>query len=118
MKKAVIVVVILLAGLLAYNYLSTGEITLIPSFTQSEEERELSALEDRFDAAVKQYSQAARSAGMAGIDTTTDAEAARLAARQVGKELKALRERLSSEADRTRAEKLTAAVRKFVEDLN
>lgn len=118
MKKAVIVILLLVAALIAYNYFTAGELTLIPSFTKSEDERALEALEERFDQAVKQYSQAARSAGMAGIDTTADAEAARRAAEQIGKELKALRGRLSSESLKARAENLAASAKEFSDDLN
>ena len=113
MKKILIVVVIAVAGLIAYNYVNTGEITVIPSFTLSEDERELKALEDRFNAAVRQYSQAGRTAGLSGLDTTADADAARRSVQQIDKDLKALRKRLSAESAIRKADELAASVRNF-----
>jgi hypothetical protein len=116
-KKIVVVIVAVVAGLIAFNYVSTGEFSLIPSFTLSEDERELKALEDRFKAATKQYSQAGRTAAVSGIDTTSDVEAARRSVRQISKELKALRKGLSSESSIRKAEELAASVRSFSESL-
>ena len=39
MKKLAVVIVVALVGLLAFNYAKTGEWTLSPSFSKSEEER-------------------------------------------------------------------------------
>jgi hypothetical protein len=116
-KKIVIVILVVVAGLITYNYVTTGELSVVPSFTLSEDERELNALEDRFNAAVKQYSQAGRAAGLSGMDTTADAEAARLGVQQISKELKSLQKRLSSESSIRRAENLIAAVRDFSDKL-
>ena len=117
MKKIAVVVVAVVVGLITFNYMSTGEFSVIPAFAQSEEERELNALEDRFKAAVKQYSQAGRTAAMSGIDTTSDAEAARREVRQISKELQALRKRLSSESSVRKAEELAASMRSFSQSL-
>ena len=113
MKKIVVVILVVVAGLLAFNYVSTGRFALVPSFAVSEDERAVKALEDRFNAAVKQYSQASRTAGMSGLDTTADAEAARVTVRQISKELKPLQKRLTSESAIRRAENLSAAVQEF-----
>lgn len=117
MKKIVVVFLVVVAGLITYNYVTTGEFSVVPSFTLSEDERELNALEDRFNAAVKEYSQAGRTAGLSGMDTTADAEAARLSVQQISKDLKSLQKRLSSESSIRRAENLFAAVRGFSDNL-
>jgi hypothetical protein len=117
MKKILIVIAVVIAGLIAYNYVTSGEFSVVPSFTLSEDEKELKALENRFNAAVKQYSQAGRTAGLSGMDTTADAEAARLSVQQISKELKSLQKRLSSDSLIRRAERLAADVREFAEKL-
>jgi hypothetical protein len=117
MKKILIVAAVVIVGLIVYNYVTTGEFSVVPSFALSEDERELKALEDRFKAAVKQHSQAGRTAGLSGMDTTADAEAARLSVQQISKELRSLRKRLSSDSLIRRAENLTASVRDFADKL-
>lgn len=118
MKKIVVVAAVLVVGLVAFNYLTTGSITLIPAFDTSEEARALKDLEDRLDAAAKRYSQATRTAGLSGLDTTADAEAARRELRRIEKDLKSLRKRLSADSEIRRADELAAAVRLFSEKLS
>ena len=66
-----------------------------------------------FSAATRQYQQAARTAGLSGLDTTADANAALRSLRQIDKELGALRKRLSSQSAVQRAEYLEAAIKEF-----
>ena len=77
MKKLVLAAVLIVAALVAYNYVTTGAIALIPGATMSEQEREIDNLVDRLRAATVQFAQAGRAAGMSGLDTTADAEGAR-----------------------------------------
>ena len=90
MKKLMVVVFLLVGGLLAYNYAATGEVTLIPSFTISPEEQQVSDLEDRFDRIRKEMSQAGRMAGLAGIDSSAQVSAGLKQIRTIEKEAKAL----------------------------
>ena len=101
-KKILALAVLLVGGLFTYNYVTTGELTLVPSFTLSEEQQELRSLERRMDRAVKELSQAGRTAGLSGIDTSQQAEVALIDLKQIGKELEALRGRMVSEEDRER----------------
>jgi hypothetical protein len=113
MKKVALVVVFALAALVAYNFVTTGEIRLIPAFSQSEDERAVAALEDRFEHAKKQFAGAHRSAAVSGLDTTSDVEGARIAAKRIEKELRALRKRLTDERALDKADRLLEAVRAF-----
>lgn len=113
MKKILVAIAILAAALIAYNYTTTGNLTLVPSLALSEDERALKGLEDRFSAATRQYSQASRTAGLSGMDTTADAEAALRSVRQIEKDLQALRKKLSSQSAAQRADYLAAAIREF-----
>ena len=113
MKKILVVVAVLAAALVAYNYVSTGRLTLVPAMMVSQDEQALRSLEDRFSAATRQYQQAARTAGLSGLDTTADANAALTSLRQIDKELRALRKRLSSQSEIQRADYLSAAIKEF-----
>jgi DNA invertase Pin-like site-specific DNA recombinase len=86
-KRLVLALVLAAAALFAYNYITTGKLTLIPSSSLSAQEKELSDLEARLKAAVRQYAQAGRAAGMSGVDTTSDAEAARVEIQAIQKRL-------------------------------
>ena len=95
MKKLAVVLVLAMAGLLAYNFATTGELTLKPSFTLSAEEEQLRDLERDFNAAKKSFAQAHRAAAVGGLDTTADVEAAKRAVRGISKDLQALKKKLS-----------------------
>ena len=48
MTRIVILIIIAVAGFFAYNYFTTGEMSLIPSSTLSEEEQEVKSLANSF----------------------------------------------------------------------
>lgn len=112
MKKIAVLVVLAAAGLLAYNYATTGKITLLPA-SLSEEEREVQELEADLHAAVEQAAQAQRGAAVSGVDMTGDLEAARRCVRQVERSLDELKKRLSSTEGKRAAERLSTAIREF-----
>src|SRR5262249_61688514 len=68
------VVVVLLV---AWNYYTTGTLSILPSGGSSPVDGQIRGLERDLDAARAQYLQAGRGAGMTGMDTTGDGEAAR-----------------------------------------
>jgi len=118
MKKLALVVVLAVVGLVTYNYVSTGELTLLPSGPRTAEEQQLVELQDRFEAAQKQFTQASRTAGLSGMDTTADAEAAMRAMSDIDAGLKKLRSKLDpSSSAGQKAERLGAAVSEFRERL-
>jgi hypothetical protein len=111
MKKVIpLLIVIVLATLLGYNYLSTGRLTLIPGAALSDEEKQLASLEKALRAAERSFAQAGRAAGMAGIDTTADAEAALRDVEMIDKQLKDMKKSASSEAIKTKIERLERQV--------
>ena len=113
-RNVVIVIMVLVVALVGYNYFTTGQFSLLPSQGLSDGERALKDLEDRLADARTKYSQAARTASVSGIDTTADAEAARLSARQISTDLTALRERLTDETEIREADELAGAVQDFL----
>ena len=117
MKKLVAVIVVAIAGLVVFNYATTGEFTLAPSFSKSEEERAVQNLRDRFSAAKKQFAQAHRMAATSGIDTTADADAAISSMKQVKKELASLRKKLTEERATRKADELVTIVQAFAKEI-
>jgi hypothetical protein len=67
MTKIIMVIIIVAVGLVGYNYFTTGEISLIPGASLSEEEQEVKSLADRFHKARRMVRQAQRAAGVGGI---------------------------------------------------
>lgn len=106
MKKLLVVVFLLAGGLLVYNYAATGELTLVPSFTVSQEEQQVRDLEDRFQRARQEMAQAGRSAGLAGIDTSSQMAAGLKQIAALEKEAKALAKKLQEPGARARLETL------------
>jgi len=118
MKKLAVIIVILVAGLVIYNYATTGKVALLPaSMSMSADERAVADLEDRFDAARQQYSQAARGAGLTGMDTTGDAEGAMRSLDQIANDLRKLQQELSSGPAKQRAETLAASIEGYKRSL-
>jgi hypothetical protein len=113
-RNVVIVIAVLLVALVGYNYFTTGQFSILPSQGLSDGERAIKDLEDRLADARARYSQAERTAGVSGIDTTADAEAARMSARQIATDLDALRKRLTDGTEIEDAEKLAGAVQEFL----
>ena len=115
MKGLVLVVLLVAAALLAYNYVHTGKLTLIPS-SLSKAEQQLQRLDQRLDSARRQYEAAGRAAGISGVDTSADAEAARREVERVEADLKALRDQLE-EADKLKADALMDKIQEFKKEL-
>ena len=115
MKGVILVVLIAAAALLAYNYVHTGRLTLIPS-SLSKAEQQLQRLEQRLDSAHRQFDAAGRAAGVSGVDTSADAEAARREVERVEQDLKTLRGQLE-EADKLKADELMDKIQEFKKEL-
>ncbi len=113
MKKILIVVVLAIAALVAYNYATTGKVTLVPSRAASSEDRELRDLGQRLEAAKQQFAQAGRSAGISGMDTTGDVEAVQASVRQIRKDLDSLKSRLTSKSSLDEAAELARRIEEF-----
>lgn len=106
MKKIMVAIFLLVGGLLAYNFSATGEVTLIPSFTLSQEEQQVQDLEDRFDRTRKEMAQAGRMAGMTGMDTSSQVSAGLAQMAAMEKEAVALEKDLQEPGARQRLEVL------------
>jgi len=117
MQKIILIVVVLVLGLLAFNYFTTGDLRLMPAGASNDEGHELNRLRGEFRAAAREFRQAGRSAGLTGLDTTDDAAAALEAVERVEKQVESLAKRTADPEIRTEAEKLLNEIRKYKQDL-
>jgi SMC interacting uncharacterized protein involved in chromosome segregation len=115
MKGFIAIVAFALAALLAYNYVHSGKLTLIPS-SMSKGEQQLQQLEKRLDNARRQFEAAGRAAGISGVDTTADAEAARRELERIETEFHTLRSQLE-DTDKAAAEAVQRKIDDFKKDL-
>lgn len=112
MKNVIILIVIVVVALLAFNYLTTGELRLIPQ-GKSGEMREVDDLRKEFTAIRTQYGQAARAAGVGGVDTTADAGSALNDLQSIEGRLRSLKARVSDPAAVQALNNLEREIREF-----
>ena len=118
MKNIITLVVVVVVALVAFNYFSTGEFRLLPGSSMSEEEQELNRLKGEFRRATQAYRQAGRSAGISGMDTTADAEAALNTVDGVERDVKALRKKTDDPEAREKIDALLAEIKKYKNDVS
>jgi Ribonuclease G/E len=126
MRLLLAAVIVALAGLVVFNYVTTGELRVIPS-RASADEVDLRRLQERFDDARRELKEATRSAGKAGDDVATRTEAARRKLEDVKRDLDQLLAKVQSQAKGTgrkvergvqdKAKRLRKAVDAFVREL-
>jgi hypothetical protein len=88
MKMLLALVVAIVVALVAFNYLSTGEFSLMPGGSMSDEAKELNRLRGDFRAAAREYRQAGRSVAVSGVDASGAAAAALAEVERVEKEVR------------------------------
>jgi len=115
MKKVLALVVFVGIIAVAANVMVKGGLPFMQSL--SEEEEELNRLRSELRAAVGEYRQAGRAAGLSGLDTTADAEAAIAAVDRIEKELADLRRELTSGAAKEAAQRLEDAITDFKQEV-
>jgi DNA repair exonuclease SbcCD ATPase subunit len=113
MTRIVMLIIIAVAGFVAYNYFTTGEMTLNPPSTLSEEEQEVKSLADRFSEAQRQVRLAERSAAASGVGNIGAVEDAINEIDQVESALAALKSSLESSSAREQAERLEREIEEF-----
>ncbi|MCP4898150.1 MAG: hypothetical protein GY906_14350 [bacterium] len=114
MKNIVILIVVVVVALLAFNFLTTGELRLLPE-GKSAELREVLNLQKDLATARQQYGQAARAAGVSGLDTTSDASAVLNDVQRIEGRLRALKARLTDEKAVQAAADLEREIKEFRE---
>lgn len=118
MKNIITIVVVVVVALVAYNYFQTGEFSLMPGGGMSDEEKQLNTFKGEFRRAAQTYRQAGRSAGVSGMDTTSDAAAAIQTVEGVERDVKALRKRTDDPEVRAKIDDLLAEIKKYKQDIS
>ncbi len=111
-KKILVGVFVGLLGLIAFNWLTSGEVALIPTTPLSAEGRQLARLEGEFAAVTHDYYQASRAAGLTGTDTTAEARAALERLDEMEKELLAMKRNNPAPAESRRIDQVLENIRK------
>lgn len=118
MKNLITIVVVVVVALVAYNYFQTGEFSLMPGGGMSDEEKQLNSLKGEFRRATQSYRQAGRSAGVSGMDTTSDAAAALQTVDGVERDVKQLRKRTDDPEVKAKIDELLAEIKKYKQDVS
>jgi hypothetical protein len=111
-KKVLIGVFLGLLGLIAFNWFTTGEAVLIPASPLSAEGRHLAQLEGEFVTAAHEYYQAGHAAGMTGMDTTADAQAALQELDRIEREVQDMKRANPTPANSRRMDQLLENIQK------
>jgi hypothetical protein len=112
-KKIAAGIALAAVALIAFNYVTTGEITLIPTTPLSAEARELSQLHERFVSATHRLNQAEKAAGATGLDTSADAQAALSELDSIALALKELKGKTIASEDIAKIDQILADIQKI-----
>lgn len=118
MRNLITIVVVVVVALVAFNYFQTGKFSIMPGGGMSQEEKDLNRLKGEFRRAAQAYRQAGRSAGVSGLDTTSDAAAALQTVDGVERDVKQLRKRTSDPEVKTKIDALLAEIKKYKQDVS
>lgn len=118
MKNLIAVAVVVVVALVAFNYFQTGEFSLMPGGGVSPEEKELNRLKGEFRRAAQSYRQAGRAAGVSGLDTTSDIEAALQTVDGVERDVQMLRKRTTDPEVKAKIDDLLAEIKKYKQDVS
>ena len=113
MTKIIMLIIIAAAGLVAYNYFTTGEMSLIPTSTLSDEEQEVKSLADSFHKARRLVKQAERGAAVGGIGSLDIVDDEINEIYQIESDLVTLKSSLKSASAIEAAEQLEREIGKF-----
>lgn len=112
MKKLIILIILIAVLIIVYkNFVS-------PSLDDSPEEMteidRLEMLEEEFESAKMQLFQAERSAGLTGVDTTSEAEMAINIVKRIKEKLTDLKDKMTNEEDLEKAEEFEEKIDEFL----
>lgn len=116
MKTFLTVLIIAVVALVAFNYLTTGQLRLLPA-SPSPTSQELGQLRSELRGLVRQYNDAAKGSGVSGLDTTFEVGELLHEAQDIELRVRALRKQAKSESDRKKADEILREVTKFINQL-
>jgi len=110
MKSLLILALMVVIALFAFNYLTTGELKLLPGGSMSGSESELNRLQGDFRSAARDYREAQKAVAVSGVDAT-DAASAALA------EIDHVEQEVRQYAKKASTPELKAAANKLLKDI-
>jgi hypothetical protein len=113
MKKLLMVIVLAAGGWVGYQYSQTGSLPFGSQAPASAEEEQLADLFDQFESARAEFKNALKSAGLTGMDTTSDVDAAVSQVKAIDRSLGKLKPRLKTPEARHKAGELEKAIKDF-----
>ena len=106
MKKLLVLILVVAAGYFAYQKFVVNNL--------SEEQKQIQAIADEFQAARQRMGQAERAAAVGGVDTTSDADDVMHIAASLLEKLEALQEKLTEDKAIDMAEKLSTELKTYL----
>ncbi|NOZ78006.1 MAG: hypothetical protein GXP48_02255 [Acidobacteria bacterium] len=116
MKKLLLFLIVVLIGLIAYNYVKTGTLRIIPA-RPAPASQQLDRLTARFHTLVREYNNAGRAAAISGLDTSYDAGAIRLKMLALQENVDELALKLTNPGEKEDLQKLQTQIKSFLAQL-
>jgi hypothetical protein len=115
-KNLLLFLIVVLIGLVAFNYVKTGTIRIIPA-SPTPASQQLDRLTARFHTLERRYNNAGRAAAISGLDTSYDAGAIRLKVLSLKQEVDELALKLTNPGEKEDLQKLQAQIKSFLAQL-
>lgn len=116
MKTLLFVVIIAAVALVVFNYLTTGQVRLLPA-SPSPEAQELNQLRSELHSLIRQYNDAGKGAAVSGVDTTFEVGELLHQAQDIETRVRELQKKVKKESDKQKADKLLREVTDFINQL-
>lgn len=116
MKTLLVVAIIAVVALVAFNYFTNGQLRLLPA-SPSPEAQELSQLRTELHALIRQYNDAGKGSAISGADTTFEIGEVLHRAQDIEQRVRELQKRVKKESDRRKADRLLHEVTSFINQL-
>jgi hypothetical protein len=117
MKAILVLIVVVVVALVAFNYFTTGEFSLMPSSSGGGDAQQLNQLRGEFRSLAREFRQAGRSAALSGMDTTSAASAVLSELDGVEDKVEAIGKDTQDPKVRDEAKKLAQEIAKFKKDI-
>ena len=118
MKNLITIAVVVVVGLVAFNYFQSGELAIVPGGAASDDAQELNRLRGEFRRAAQELRQAGRSASVSGLDTTADVELALNRIEGIERDLQKMRQQVDDAKLRGQIDELLAEIAKYKSEIS
>jgi hypothetical protein len=117
MKSLLILALMVVIGLLTFNYLTTGELKILPGSSMGGSEQELNRLQGDFRNAAREYRQAQKSVAVSGVDATDAASSALAEVDRIEGEVRQFAKKASTPELKAAADKLLKDIAQYKLDV-